>query len=398
MNNKHLFLLALAGVFISSSCSVAGLREYEPSKVEAVNFEKDAAGWYSVQKKMKQSNYTYKLTADEANIWEVGDETKDDFWQTIGGGDSWYNAGGPYEIIASSSLKDQGKYSYKAGNAHDFSLKTMWVEGAKGQGVGEYLLYKFKDKSPRVTDIIIANGCVQSEALFHANSRVKKFKVYYNDEPIAILNLRDVMGLQTFNIGTLGYGWEDEKNAKDWTLKFEIMEVYPGSKYEDTAISELYFNGLDVLCFVKGTKVKMADGTEKNIEALKAGDVLATPSAGAQLSADTVKSVAKAFHKVYVTYQFKSGKSLTCTTDHAILSTKGWVSFDPKKSFQYANAKGVNKISVGDEFKRADGSVDVLVRCDVAEDPQESYTVTGLSRGDVFVANGFFVKVEVLNK
>lgn len=33
---------------------------------------------------------------------------------------------------------------------------------------------------------------------------------------------------------------------KDWTLKFEILEVYEGSKYSDTVISEIYFNGIDV--------------------------------------------------------------------------------------------------------------------------------------------------------
>ena len=35
-------------------------------------------------------------------------------------------------------------------------------------------------------------------------------------------------------------------NAPDWKLRFEILEVYPGSKFEDIAISELYFDGIDV--------------------------------------------------------------------------------------------------------------------------------------------------------
>jgi hypothetical protein len=38
----------------------------------------------------------------------------------------------------------------------------------------------------------------------------------------------------------------NDKNAANWTLKFEILDVYPGEKYEDTAISELYFDGVDV--------------------------------------------------------------------------------------------------------------------------------------------------------
>ena len=30
------------------------------------------------------------------------------------------------------------------------------------------------------------------------------------------------------------------------TLKFEIKEVYPGDKYDDTVIAEFLYNGIDV--------------------------------------------------------------------------------------------------------------------------------------------------------
>jgi len=29
-------------------------------------------------------------------------------------------------------------------------------------------------------------------------------------------------------------------------IKFEILEVYEGDKYKDTAITEIYFDGIDV--------------------------------------------------------------------------------------------------------------------------------------------------------
>lgn len=31
-----------------------------------------------------------------------------------------------------------------------------------------------------------------------------------------------------------------------WRLRFEIMEVYKGEKYDNTVITELYFDGIDV--------------------------------------------------------------------------------------------------------------------------------------------------------
>ncbi|MBC6491823.1 hypothetical protein BC349_12245 [Flavihumibacter stibioxidans] len=48
----------------------------------------------------------------------------------------------------------------------------------------------------------------------------------------------------------LGYG--DRSNTKQlsakpgWALQFEITAVYPGAKYDDTAITEIYFDGIDV--------------------------------------------------------------------------------------------------------------------------------------------------------
>ena len=53
------------------------------------------------------------------------------------------------------------------------------------------------------------------------------------------------MCIQFFEIGTVGYG-PRTTNKDPWTLKFEILDVYPGEKYDDTVISELYFDGIDV--------------------------------------------------------------------------------------------------------------------------------------------------------
>jgi hypothetical protein len=67
--------------------------------------------------------------------------------------------------------------------------------------------------------------------------------MYYNGKPLATLSLQDSRTLQTFNMGTLGY---HDSTKPDWTLKFEILEVYPGTRYDDTAFAELYFDGINV--------------------------------------------------------------------------------------------------------------------------------------------------------
>ena len=165
-------------------------------------------------------------------------EVVENAWDIIDGGCSWYCGGGNYKIKASSSLGD----SYKAEFANDLSYKTAWVEGKKDEGTGEYLEYYFKNDSPRITEIIISNGYMKSEETWKNNNRVKKLKLYVNGVPFGILNLKDSRTDQYFEVGTLGHN----KNGTDLILKFEILEVYKGSKYNDTAITEIYFDGIDV--------------------------------------------------------------------------------------------------------------------------------------------------------
>ena len=153
---------------------------------------------------------------------------------------SWYCGGQIDSVTASSALADR----YAAEKAHDFSIVTAWVEGAEGNGEGEHLRYSFPGTCPRITTVLIHNGYVKNWEVWRDNARVKRLLMYYNDEPYAILNLQDTMGLQSFDVGVLGY--EDKDSAPAWSIKFEILEVYPGKKYEDTAITEIYFDGIDV--------------------------------------------------------------------------------------------------------------------------------------------------------
>ena len=154
---------------------------------------------------------------------------------------SWYCGGEVKSVTASSCLQPIGSLDYNGENAHDFSHESVWA--TQGKGIGESLTYTFEGKCPRITAVKILNGHVKSEKAWSVNSRVKKLRMYYNDQPYAILHLQDSRTLQIFNVGTLGY-FDDTK--PDWTLKFEILEVYPGSSCDDTVISELYFDGIDV--------------------------------------------------------------------------------------------------------------------------------------------------------
>lgn len=169
-------------------------------------------------------------------------EVVESVWDIIDGGCSWYCGGGNYSVKASSTLHEEKGIVYKALNANDLSYRTAWVEGKLDEGIGEYLEYYFKNNSPRVTKIIISNGYMKSETTWKNNNRVKKLKLYINGKVFGVLNLEDSRRDQVFEIGTFGHN----KNGTDLIMKFEIIEVYKGEKFNDTAITEIYFDGIDV--------------------------------------------------------------------------------------------------------------------------------------------------------
>lgn len=183
-------------------------------------------------------NATEDIYADSAR---VGDLTV--YTDLYGGFCSWYCGGEILSVKASSCLKPQGRFSYEAGHAHDFDHESVWVEGAKGQGIGEWLEYEFPGRCPRITTVEILGGHVKSDKAWRANSRPKALKMYYMGKPYAILELENSRTLQCFDVGVLG---PHDAEAPNWTLRFEILDVYPGEKYADTVISELYFDGIDV--------------------------------------------------------------------------------------------------------------------------------------------------------
>ncbi|MCC9070135.1 hypothetical protein LNQ49_00755 [Flavobacterium sp. F-65] len=187
-----------------------------------------------------------KLTTAEQKeldaLLEKYGEVVESMWDVIDGGCSWYCAGGNYKVRASSYLNSDKSTNYEAKNANDLSYQTAWVEGKTDEGIGEYLEYYFLNKSPRITQIIISNGYVKSESVWKNNNRVKKLRLSTNGKVFGILNLEDTKNDQIFEVGTLGHN----KNGTDLILKIEIIEVYKGDKFNDTAITEIYFNGIDV--------------------------------------------------------------------------------------------------------------------------------------------------------
>ena len=162
------------------------------------------------------------------------------------------------EPSASSNLPDSKSGSYTIENIIDYDLNTAWVPKGSTNGIGES--FEFEFNFPDNTEYAGAyqffgicslfNGYCKSLDIWQANSRVKKLKVYYNDNELCYVILKDSWHFQSFDIGKYFINKRDKKylNANykienGDVLKFEIVEVYKGSKYSDVAISEFLCEG-----------------------------------------------------------------------------------------------------------------------------------------------------------
>lgn len=138
------------------------------------------------------------------------------------------------QLYASSVLAPQGKKNYDAKNLSDDDPTTAWVEGSDDYGVGEF--FEFKDYLLLGDGSIhVLNGYQASKNSWENNSRVKQLEISYNDRVICLVELLDQMGVQTFKL--------PEELASGGVLRFTIVDVYPGLKWKDTALSGVFTCG-----------------------------------------------------------------------------------------------------------------------------------------------------------
>ncbi len=141
------------------------------------------------------------------------------------------------EVIASSILKSQTykkrKRNYNPNNVIDGDKNTAWVEGVSGNGINQWIKVIFSCKV-KIKKISIISGYTADRHRFEINNRIKKIRISFSNGYQTIDNLEDIMSPQFIVLG-------DIPHTTQW-VKFEIIDIYLGSKYQDTAISEIYFD------------------------------------------------------------------------------------------------------------------------------------------------------------
>ena len=197
----------------------------------------------------------------------------------------------PYVEFYSSDIKDffnpENSSKYPSTNLFDGFLKTCWIAGDNKTNKSSSLYIQVSDKID--IDKIIFNifsGYGKSKALYNANARPKKIKIslfsgfypegfstevvsVYLIKPFRIdtVELADTFGVQSFPLKIdkdfylkfqkrtkeecKGFSGEKCNRLKFTTppqlipgliLKIELLDSYPGTKYNDVCISEIFFN------------------------------------------------------------------------------------------------------------------------------------------------------------
>lgn len=138
-----------------------------------------------------------------------------------------------WKMSASSILPPSYSLSYEPELIRDYDSSTAWVEGKPDDGIGEWVDLT-SDSKTIIYAIDIINGYQASEDLYYANNRIKKIQISFSDGTSITEDLADH-----------SFGWPDTiflpEGKVTSSVRFTILEVYPGDSYQDTCISEVEF-------------------------------------------------------------------------------------------------------------------------------------------------------------
>jgi len=83
----------------------------------------------------------------------------------------------------------------------------------------------------RISGLAIDNGYQKNQDIYFKNSRVRTIEVAFSQGRRETISLADRFGTQTISFAT--------PTVASW-IQLTIKDVFPGTKYTDTAISKLF--------------------------------------------------------------------------------------------------------------------------------------------------------------
>ncbi|MEO0895458.1 MAG: hypothetical protein AAFY71_03490 [Bacteroidota bacterium] len=339
-----------------------------------------------------------KLSAEQAELFDYYEDKEiiDGGFYTL----SEFFAGGcsfaSNKASASSTLPPNKSITYEAKNLTDRDLRTAWVEGLEGYGIGASFSYPMemsRRETKNLFNIAIYNGYAKSPLAWKNNSRVKTLRLFCNDYAVCDLELEDNRKLQHFDVREFRFMWGNNP-----VFRFEILDVYKGAKYDDTALSELAFGYIGCQCFAAGTLISMEDGSQKPIEQIKEGDrIMSYNFQLGRVEPAQVLDVNNPVHDGLSKLTFADGTQLTTTKDHPFWTSRGWASLNPGITNSFSHIEQAGMLEEGSVTYRKNGlrvSPNPIKHIDDVLGARPTYTITRLTQHHAFFANDILVGIE----
>jgi hypothetical protein len=138
----------------------------------------------------------------------------------------------PLWLVSASSYLADDPADCSPAAAIDGDIGTAWVEGVDGDGVGESLTLELGVPT-EVWNVALLPGYCASPEVWRANGRPSRVWIELPDGTALERELEDAPVARVFYL--------DEARTVDW-LRLTLLDVYPGERWEDTAVSELTVN------------------------------------------------------------------------------------------------------------------------------------------------------------
>ncbi len=130
-----------------------------------------------------------------------------------------------YEASATSELQE-GDLRFIADYAINRDLYYPWVEGVKGSGIGESITMRFREKET-IELLGLRLGYAATQELFEDNNRPSRLLIEFSDGSSFEYYFEDDRSEQIIELGGM---------VETEYVKLTILDVYPGSRCDDTCI------------------------------------------------------------------------------------------------------------------------------------------------------------------
>ena len=129
------------------------------------------------------------------------------------------------DAVATSELQE-GDICFIADNAINLNLYRPWVEGVKGDGIGQSITMKF-EKTETVNILGFQIGYASTQDLYDINNRPRTVRISFSDGSEFDYTFRDTREEQYIQLN---------RPIKSDFIKVEILDVYPGTECSDTCL------------------------------------------------------------------------------------------------------------------------------------------------------------------